>query len=118
MCIYESIDQRNAIVEQHLWCIDEVIRANHANMVAAHLDYDDVYQWLAIRLIQAVTNYDTDKGILRQHIFAQLRYELRSCWRSRRKYGLTQAPRHVRYAEVSLEALEEEDPDWELLLAG
>ena len=62
MCIYESIEQRNEIVEANLWCIDAVIRANYALMQAARLDYGDVYQWLALRLIQAVSKYDPDKG--------------------------------------------------------
>lgn len=85
MCIYETVEQRNEIVETHLWCIDAVIRANYALMQAARLDYGDVYQWLALRLIQAVSGFDPDKGTLRQHIFAQLQYELLSCKGSQRR---------------------------------
>ena len=50
-----SIAQRNAIVEANLWCIDSVIRQNRPLMRAARLEYDDVYQQLALRLIKAVT---------------------------------------------------------------
>lgn len=46
-----SIDQRNQIVEEHLWCISTVMRSNSALIRAAHMDWDDVYQQLAIRLI-------------------------------------------------------------------
>ena len=49
-----SIAQRNAIVEANLWCIDSVIRQNRPLMRAARLEYDDVYQQLALRLIKAV----------------------------------------------------------------
>lgn len=49
-----SIAQRNEIVEEHLWCIDAVIRKNRALMQAARLDYDDVYQQLAIRLLSLI----------------------------------------------------------------
>ena len=67
-----SVAQRNAIVVEHLWCINAVIRQNRALMRTAGLDYDDVYQQLAIRLIRAVAGFDPDKGKLEQHIFAQL----------------------------------------------
>ena len=71
-----TIAQRNALVEKYLWCIDTVIRKNRPLMRAARLEYDDVYQQLALRLIRAVMSYDPEKGNLEQHIFAQLRMEL------------------------------------------
>ena len=49
-----TISQRNAIVENHLWCIKAVMKQNHALIRAAKLDTDDVYQQLALRLIRAV----------------------------------------------------------------
>ena len=74
-----TIFQRNAIVENHLWCIKTVMKQNRALIRAAKLDTDDVYQQLALRLIRAVMSYDPEKGDLgnlEQHIFAQLRMEL------------------------------------------
>ena len=71
---------------------------------AAHLDRDDVYQQLAIRLIRAVESFDPDKSELAQHINAQLQYELLNCTDSRTRYGLTGAPRDLRGAVISLEA--------------
>lgn len=62
-----SIAQRNAIVEDHLWCIDSIIQKNRPLMRAARLEYDDVYQQLAIRLIKAVAGYDPDSGEEDQH---------------------------------------------------
>lgn len=87
-----TLAQRNKIVEEHLWCIDAVIRANAPLIKAAHLDRDDVYQQLAVRLIRAVEGFDPDKGQLCQHIFAQLRYELLSCKSAYRTTGMTGAP--------------------------
>ena len=74
-----SILERNRIVEEHLWCINSVMRKNHALIRAARLDYEEVYQQLALRLIRAVETFDPDKGVLRIHILAQLKYELLSC---------------------------------------
>ena len=71
-----TISQRNAIVENRLWCINAVMKQNRAIIRAAKLDTDDVYQQLALRLIRAVMSYDPEKGNLEQHIFAQLRMEL------------------------------------------
>lgn len=99
-----SIAERNRIVEENLHCIDKTIRRNAQLMRAAHLDYDDVYQHLAIRLIQAVANFDPEKGKLCQHINAQLQYEMLSCKGSQRRYGLTHAPYDLRGAVISLDA--------------
>ena len=82
-----SIAERNRIVEENLPVIDKVIRRNWSLMIAAHLDYDDVYQDLAVRLIRCVENYDPDKGKLYAHIYSQLKYELlnRGLWKRSRK---------------------------------
>ena len=53
-----TITQRNAVVEQHLWCIDMVMAQYAAWLQAAPIDPDDVYQSLAVRLIRAVNSYD------------------------------------------------------------
>lgn len=91
-----SIAQRNAIVEAHLWCINAVIRQNRPLMETAELDYDDVYQQLAVRLIRAVAGFDPDKGALKQHIFAQLKFELLNCKTPYRLCGITGLPKDYR----------------------
>ena len=60
-----TITQRNAVVEQHLWCIDTVMAQYAAFMQTEPVDPDDVYQSLAVRLIRAVNSYDPVKGIWR-----------------------------------------------------
>ncbi len=113
-----SIAQRNQLVEEHLWCIDRVMRSNRTLITAAHLDRDDVYQQLAVRLIKAVSGYDPDKGGLRQHIFAQLKYELLNCKSVRRLYGITGAPKALRGNIVSIGAIREDSPLYAQLAAA
>ena len=98
-----SIAERNRIVEENLYRINIIIRSNRALMKAAHLDHDDVYQQLAIRLIRCVESFDPEKGELGAHIHAQLQYELLSCKSSYRRYGFTGAPRDLRGAVISLD---------------
>lgn len=65
-----TVTQRNALVEEYLWCIDSVIWQNETLVVGAHLDRDDVYQSLAVRLIRAIDRYDPAKcSDLKLHIF-------------------------------------------------
>lgn len=92
--------ERNRIVEGHLWCIDAVMRKNASLIKAAHLDRDDVYQQLSLRLIQAVEGFDPEKGNLKQHIFAQLNYELLSCKSAYRTTGITDAPADFRGSNI------------------
>lgn len=99
-----SLAERNRIVEENLYRINATIRRNRALMKAARLDYDDVYQQLAIRLIRCVAGFDPEKGELGAHINAQLQYELLNCKGSRSRYGFTGAPRDLRGVVVSLDA--------------
>lgn len=113
-----TVKKRNRIVEQYLWCIDTVMRKNYALIDAAHLDWDDVHQDLSVRLIRAVSGYDAQKGNLEQHIMAQLQYELLSCKSSLRRYGFRDAPYDLRGAVISLEALADNNPNWEAQIAA
>ena len=71
-----SIAERNRIVEEHLFCIDAVMRRNHDLIQAARLEYDDVYQDLAICLILCVEQFDPEQGTLHREICTQLLDEL------------------------------------------
>lgn len=99
-----TIAERNRIVEDHLHYIDRVIRKNSRLMKAAHLDHDDVYQQLALRLIQAVEGYDPDKSELGAHIWAQLQYEMLNCKDAAKRYGIKDAPYNARGLVVSFDA--------------
>lgn len=104
-----SFDERNRIVEKHLPLIRKTILRNSTLMKAAHLDYDDVYQQLAIRLIRCVDTYDPAKGELKKRIYAQLKYELLNCKEIRRLTGITGAPKDFRRGKViSLDAIRED----------
>lgn len=114
-----TIQERNRIVEEHLWCIDAVMRRNAALIKAAHLDRDDVYQQLSLRLIRAVEGFDPQKGKLDQHIFAQLQYELLNCKNAYRTTGLTDTPAHFRGSNViSFEAAKEKYEKRQTLMAA
>ena len=105
-----SIVERNKIVEEHLWCIKAVIKQNRKLIRVTRLDYDDVYQQLAERLIRAVRTYDPDKGEFLKYIFHQLHYELLDMKTPRALYGITQAPGEFRDRDhISLDALYDYD---------
>ena len=101
------IEERNKLVASYLWCIDSVIRQNYSLVQAAHLDKDDVYQDLALRLIRAVERYRPGTRSLKGYIFAQLKYELLNCKSARARYGFCSAPYDLRGAIVSLDTLNE-----------
>ena len=101
------IEERNKLVASYLWCIDCVIRQNYSLVQAAHLDKDDVYQDLALRLIRAVERYRPGTRSLKGYIFAQLKYELLNCKSARARYGFCSAPYDLRGAIVSLDTLNE-----------
>ena len=99
------IEERNKLVTSYLWCIDSVIRQNYNLVQAAHLDKDDVYQDLALRLIRAVERYRPGSRSLKGYIFAQLKYELLNCKSARARYGFCSAPNDLRGVVVSIETL-------------
>lgn len=100
-------EERNRLVLSYLWCIDSVIRQNLSFIQAAHLDKEDVYQSLAIRLIRAVEIYRPGTRSLQKYIFKQLKYEILNCKSAKRRYGFSAAPYDLRGAVVSLETLAE-----------
>ena len=95
-----SIAERNRIVEENLPTIDKVIRRNWSLMRAAHMEYDDVYQDLAVQLIRCVDNFDPEKGSPKAHIYSQLRYELLNCKEVRRLTGFVGAPAGFRKHDI------------------
>ena len=114
-----DVDYRNKVVEQNLSMIDKVMWRNAALIQAARLDWDDVYQQLALRLMRAVETFDPNKGELGAHLYSQLHYELLSCKSSYRQYGITGAPRDSRQCRViSMDALREAGDRFEYELAA
>ena len=53
-----SIEARNALVEDHLYMVDILIR----KYLGKGVDYDDLYQVGALALVQAVERFDPSKG--------------------------------------------------------
>ena len=73
-----SIAQRNRVVEENLCCIDTVLRRHQGWVRQARLEYDDLYQSLAVCLILSVEEYDSSLGPLRPYLYRKLREELRN----------------------------------------
>lgn len=116
-----TIPQRNSLVQEYLWCIDSVIEQNYSLLKAAHLDRDDVYQSLALRLIRAVELYDPhmkNGRSLVNYIFMSLRYEMRDCSSAQAQYGFCGAPHYLPNAVIPISALEESEPYWEMRIAA
>ncbi len=67
-----SLEERNRIVEEHLWCVEEVVRHNRKAIRAVGLDEDDASQDLSLRLIHAVGKYDQEEGDLCNYLFMEL----------------------------------------------
>ena len=106
-----TITQRNAVVEQHLWCIDTVMAQTEP------VDPDDVYQSLAVRLIRAVNSYDPHKGYLKEYILSQLKREMVRIRSTQTVYGLTQAPANIGSTIVPLTIAAQRESYWETYIA-
>lgn len=113
----DTITQRNAVVEQHLWCIDTVMTQYAAWMQTAPIDPDDVYQSLAVRLIRAVNSYDPCKGYLKEYILSQLKREMVRVRSTQTVYGLTQAPANIGSTIVPLTIAAQRESYWETYIA-
>jgi len=77
-----SIQKRNDLVEEYLWCIDSVMERNHLLMKLAGLDPEDVYQDLALRLIETVGSVRREREAMQRYVTIQLERELTRCVRS------------------------------------
>ena len=55
---HPTIEERNKLVEEHLYMVDILIR----KYLNKGVDYDDLYQVGALALVQAVERFDPDKG--------------------------------------------------------
>ena len=108
-----TITQRNAVVEQYLWCIDTVMAQYAALTQAEPIAPDDVYQSLAVRLIRAVNSYDPRKGYLKEYIFSQLKREMVRIRSTQAIYGLTQAPANIGGTVISLTVIAQSESYWE-----
>ena len=84
-----SIEERNRIVEEHLWCVKEVVKHNKKAIRKAGLDVEDMEQELGICLIRAAEKYDETYGDIRDYIFMELQNEATLCLTPERAYGIT-----------------------------
>ena len=93
-----SIVERNKIVEEHLWCIETVMKQNRQMIRAARLENDDVYQQLAERMILSVRLYRPEEGSFTQFVLPQLLDELIAMKTPQALYGITSGPTEAFFA--------------------
>lgn len=81
---------RNAIFMENEGMIQRTIRRNWPLIVALHLERDDVYQELAVAVLNAIDSFDPMRSeCIRTHIWMQLQYAILSIKRRYRPSGLT-----------------------------
>ena len=80
-------EAKRLLIERNLRLV-----AHIAKKYSSEEELEDLISIGTIGLIKAVETFDPDKGVLRIHILAQLKYELLSCKTPRRLYGITYAP--------------------------
>lgn len=71
-----SVAERNRIVEENIGCVDKLLHRYRRLWEQVHLEVDDLYQDLALRLVLAVDAYRTDKGPFHPYLRDQLLEEL------------------------------------------
>ena len=95
-----TITQRNAVVEQHLWCIDTIMA-----------------QYAAFMQTEPVNSYDPRKGYLKEYILSQLKREMVRIRSTQTVYGLTQAPANIGSTIVPLTIAAQRESYWETYIA-
>ena len=80
---------RNKIFMEHLDLINRTIYRNRLLLYALHLDWDDVYQELAIAALQAIDTFDAQRSeSVKVHIWAKLQYAILTIKRQHKPHGM------------------------------
>lgn len=67
--------RRNQIFMDHMDMIERMMHKNYTLLRALHLDYDDVYQDLAITALQAIESFDPSRSSsIETHIWMKMQY--------------------------------------------
>ncbi len=82
--------ERNEIFMDNMGMIRRVMRRNWALICAMHLDWDDVYQELAMAALNAIETFDPMRSeCIQAHIWMQMQYAVLTIKRRHRPCGLT-----------------------------
>ena len=95
--------ERNDIFLVKVGLIRRVMRRNWALICAMHLDWDDVYQELAMAALNAIETFDPMRSeCIQAHIWMKLQYAVLTIKRQHRPCGLTGFGNRERPVVVSL----------------
>ena len=96
--------ERNEIFMDNEGMIRRVMRRNWALICAMRLDWDDVYQELAMAALSAIETFDpTRSECIQAHIWMKLQYAVLDIKRQYRPCGLTCFSKQQRPVVVSLD---------------
>ena len=99
--------ERNEIFMDNEGMIRRVMRRNWALICAMRLDWDDVYQELAMAALNAIETFDPMRSeCIQAHIWMKLQYAILTIKRQYRPCGLTGFGKQPRPVVVSLEQSE------------
>lgn len=99
--------ERNAIFMDNEGMIRRVMRRNWPLICAMRLDWDDVYQELAMAALNAIETFDPMRSeCIQAHIWMRLQYAVLTIKRQYRPCGITGIGRQQRPVVVSLEQSE------------
>ena len=99
--------ERNEIFMDNEGMIRRVMRRNWALICAMRLDWDDVYQELAMAALSAIETFDpTRSECIQAHIWMKLQYAVLTIKRQHRPCGLTGFGNRERPVVVSLDQSE------------
>lgn len=96
--------ERNEIFMENVGMIRRVMKRNWTLICAMHLDWDDVYQELAMAALNAIETFDPMRSeCIQAHIWMKLQYAVLTIKRQHRPCGLTGFGNQQRPVVVSLE---------------
>lgn len=99
--------ERNEIFMDNEGMIRRVMRRNWALICAMRLDWDDVYQELAMAALNAIETFDPMRSeCIQDHIWMKLQYAILTIKRQYRPCGLTGFGKQPRPVIVSLDQSE------------
>lgn len=97
---------RNSLFGEKEYMINQTMRIHKVLLMACRMNAEDIYQELAVTLLEALDRYDQSKcANMDAYLMLRLRYKLLHMKDGSKLYGIPQAPRRG-FSVTSLEALD------------
>jgi DNA-directed RNA polymerase specialized sigma24 family protein len=99
-----TVEDRNYLFEEKAYLVNVTMNKHRGLTRACHMEDDDVYQQLSLRLVNAIDRYDPARcPNIDAYIMLQLRYELLHLRACSKRTGVAGAPKKG-FSLVSLDA--------------